>query len=166
MIVRKVADREGQRRISVPVTVPTTLEDGTVVQVATGTTKLVNPDTPGDHHEPWPLLHIEVTDPPEACRVPTSWVNRAVAEGWLTLHEPVVVTRPGGPAHDPYGVTHTFIHASGMTLDTVDGDLVYRVVHQPDKYVADGDDDTAMTAEHYAAGNSRVDWFYGLEREA
>lgn len=166
MVVRKVADRSEGERIRVPVTQSVELPDGTVVEQATGVHKLVDPTTPGDGHEPWPLLGVRVDDPPDTCRVPTSWVSRAAAEGWLTLVNPRVVHRPGGPPHDAWAVTHTFVHADALVLDTLEGELRYAVIHQPDKYVADGDDDTAMTPEHYAAGNSRVDWFYEIERVA
>jgi hypothetical protein len=114
----------------------------------------------------WPMAGIELVDPPDACNVPVGWVDKAVAEGWITLEGARMVNRPGGPADDPTRVIHKFTHIDALVIDTIDGEVRYRVVHQPDKYVADGDDDTPMTDEHYAAGNSRVDWFYGIEREA
>jgi hypothetical protein len=106
----------------------------------------------------WPLAGVEVIEAPE--------VTRAWAEGFVTLENPRMVRRPGGPPHDLERVTHEFLQADAIVIHGRDGDVRYRVVHQPDKYVADGDDDTPMTPEHYAVGNSRVDWFYGLEREA
>lgn len=166
LTVRKLADRSTGERIRVPITQPVTLADGTVVQAETGQVKLVNPATPGDAHEPWPFAGIQVVDAPDTCSVPARWVARAILEGWLELEGARPVTRPAGPAHDPAASMHQFVHADALVIHTVDGDVRYRIVHQPDKYVADGDDETSMTDEHYAAGNSRVDHFYGLEREA
>jgi hypothetical protein len=85
-----------------------------------------------------------------------------------------------------------FHHYSALVLHLVDDDgagydLRYRVTHQPDKYadnstpgeatddrpqadrIASGnthDDDTPVTDELYAAGQTRVDHFYDLELEA
>lgn len=107
-----------------------------------------------------------VGEPPAAARVPTSWVQRGTAEGWLAYENPRPVHRYGGPPGQEWQVTHTFIHADAVVLKCADGDLRYRVVHQPDKYADPGDDDTPVTDEVYAAGATRVDWFYDLEREA
>ncbi len=138
----------------------------------TGERKLINPATPGDDHEPWPLLGLEVVgEAPATCNPPTSWVERGVREGWLVLEGARPVVRPGGPPDDPMrrdperAIPHLFMHADVVVLKTVDGDVRYRVVRQPDKYVDDSPDDELMTDEHYAAGNSRIDWFYGLELE-
>lgn len=113
----------------------------------------------------WPLLGIELEDPPDTCRVPTAWVNKAVAEGWVTLEAPTVVMRPAGPGGDPTANVHQFIHADTLVVHTLDGDVRYRVVRQPDKYVAGGADDEPVTAEVYAAGDTQVDHWYELERE-
>ncbi len=153
LTVRKLADKsEGERVVK--------------YDPDTGVKRLVNPATPGDHHEPWPLAGVEVLDAPEVCSVPTGWVNRAVAEGWATLEGPRLATRPGGPAGDPLAVTHQFIHADHLVIHSVDGDVRYRVVGQPDKYVTGGGPDDQVTREDYAAGNTEVRWFYALEREA
>lgn len=164
LTVRKLADKTGGERIRVPVTRPVEIAGGTVLQVPTGEVRLVNPDTPGDDHEPWPLAGIEVIDAPDQCTVPTGWVDRAVSEGWITLEGARLVRRPAGAASDPHATTHAFTHADALVIHAVDGDVRYLVTHQPDKYVADGDDETPMNREHYTAGNSRVDWYYGLEK--
>lgn len=121
-------------------------------------------DTPPPDH-PWPLVGVELLDAPDTCRVPTGWVNKAVAEGWATLEGARVEIRPGGPAHDVAAIVHQFIHADVFVIHALGGDVRYRITHQPDKYVADGDDDTPVSTEDYAAGNTRVDWFYSLARE-
>ncbi|GAA0719913.1 hypothetical protein Drose_06210 [Dactylosporangium roseum] len=132
----------------------------------TGVKRLVNPATPGDDHEPWPLAGVEVIDAPDECAVPTGWVDRAVSEGWITLECARLVRRPGGPAGDPHSLTHAFVHADVLVIHAAAGDIRYRITHQPDKYVADGSDDDPVTRDHYVAGDTRVDWFYGLQREA
>lgn len=152
--IRKLADRSGGQRVE-------------MYDQATGERKLVNPATPGQGHEPWPLAGIAIVgDVPEKTTVSTTWLDSAVDEGWARREGERLVRRPAGPANRPNAVSHTFVHCDEVVLSTVDGEVRYRVTHQPDKYVADGDDDTPMTREHYAAGNSRVDHFYGLERVA
>jgi hypothetical protein len=128
----------------------------------TGEKVLVNPDTGAV--EPWPLAGVEIVgEVPEQTSVPTGWVAKAKAEGWVTVEGETVVHRPGGSPDNLWGTTHTFLHADSITIHTVDGDVKYNVVHQPDKYVEDGSDDDEVTDEIYQAGETRVDWFYGLE---
>lgn len=159
LVIRKLADKSSGERV-------------VKYDPDTGVKKLINPATPGDAHEPWPLAGVQIVDAPDRCSVPTGWVNKGMAEGWLELEGPKVVSRPAGPAHDPHSGTHQFIHAEALVIHTVDGDVRYRVVHQPDKYATSpdpntpADDDTPVTPEGYAAGETRVDWFYGLQREA
>jgi hypothetical protein len=133
----------------------------------TGEPYLLNPET--GQAEPWPLLGVEVVgDAPQVTRVPTSWVTRGVAEGWLELVNGRMEHRPGGPPEDPWKVTHSFQHADAIRFKTVDGEpeVVYNVTHQPDKYADDGDglsdDVTPVTDQMYREGNTRVDWFYDL----
>ena len=59
-------------------------------------------------------------------------------------------------------MTHTFRHYEAMTVCGTR----YKVTHQPDKYADPGDDDTPVTDEVYGSGQTRVDHFYGLKREA
>lgn len=136
-------------------------------------------DLPGAPPGTWPRAGVTVVgDPPPATRVPTSWVQRGKREGWIEVENERPVHRPGGPVGDEWSITHTFLHADVIVLKTVDGDLRYRVTHQPDKYADygqatypdqvgafDGDDDTPVTDEVYAAGATRVDWFYDLALE-
>jgi hypothetical protein len=129
----------------------------------TGEPRLINPET--GKAEPWPFAGLQIVDgSPKETRVSMRLVEQGVAEGWLTLHDPQVVHRPGGPSDRPWALTHTFVHASAVTFHTVDGDFRYAVVHQPDKYANDGDD-KPVTDAVYAAGKTRVDWFYGLKLE-
>lgn len=134
------------------------------VHPMTGETALINPETGAA--EPWPLAGVRIVgDPAPAGKLPARWVNRGVAEGWLSLVNPRPVHRPGGPDGNRWATTHTFIHADAVVVHTTDGDVTYRVTHQPDKYV-DGDDPAEpVTDEIYAAGGTRVDWFYGVELE-
>jgi hypothetical protein len=116
--------------------------------------------------ESWPMLGIRVEgEAPTEARIPTSTVERAAGEGWMTLEGERIVRRPAGPAGDRWRSTHTFTHLNALTIHTVDGDLRYKVTHQPDKYAAEGDDRTPVTGELYTAGATRVDWFYELELE-
>lgn len=159
---RKLADKTSGRRI-------------TRYHPETGAKMLVNPDTPGEEHEPWPLLGVRIvdvngsdTDPPQRTAIDVGRVEAGMAEGWIERVGARPVVRPAGAQQDIWtsgttGTPHTFIHADYIIFKTVDGDVRYRVVHQPDKYAADGDDETPVSPELYAAGETRVDWFYGLE---
>lgn len=158
LTVRKLADTSTGTRV-------------TRFDPVTGEKKLVNPATPGDDHEPWPLAGIRIEgDAPRTTRVPTSWVSNGIAERWIEGVNGRPVVRPAGPTPDVWnssqtGAPHLFMHYDALVLKTVDGDVRYRVVHQPDKYT-DGDDPAEpATAEAYAQGRTRVDWFYDLELE-
>lgn len=122
---------------------------------------------------PWPLAGIEIVgDPPDLAMFPTgttlesSFVRRGQAEGWLELEGLKVVYRPAGPPGQPElgglpdRLPHEFHHADAIVIHTVDGDVRYRVTHQPDKYAEHGDDDTEVSPDMYDSGATRVDWFY------
>jgi hypothetical protein len=152
--VRKLADRAEQERI-------------VRFDPETGEKRLVNPATPGDGHEPWPLLGIElIGDPPKEARVSQTWVMNGIDDGWLELEGDRPEHRPGGPPGNRWRVTHTFIHADAIIIHTISGDVRYKITHQPDKYAESGDDDTKVTDEHYVSGDTRVDWFYDLKLES
>lgn len=144
---------------------------------------------PMDHPDKWPLAGIEIVDflgkpttPPDVCRVSTALVDKGRAEGWIELVGENVVHRPGGPPDDLYRVTHTFKQADKIVFKTMSGEARYDVTHQPDKYVDTNEygpldreptpkptakaDAVEVTDEHYAAGHTRVDWFYDLKLEA
>lgn len=154
--VRKVADKSQGDRIK-------------RFNPDTGEPYLLNPAT--GQPEPWPCRGLEIVDeqgssasPPRTTRVPTKWVVRGVAEGWLELRGSNLVHRPGGPVEDPYRITHTFTHADQIVLITVPGeaDIVYDVTHQPDKYADPGTDKTPVSQDMYSGGATRVDHFYDL----
>jgi hypothetical protein len=150
----------------------------------TGHAYLADPETwrRDDHttwqEKPWPFLGIKVDNKPKNTRVGVSWVVKGISQGWLTLDGIQLVHRPGGPADNQWQSTHTFTHAKTLTLHAIDGDIVYNIVHQPDKYAvvdrrtineAKGffeeviDPERKVTPEIYAAGDTRVDHFYDLE---
>jgi len=151
LTIRKLADRSGGHRVR-------------VVDRRTGATKLVNPDTPGEDHEPWPLAGVKILDDPlpDPCMLSTNIVARGEHEGWIELEGKEVVHRPGGPPDDIWRQTHSLVHADVIVIKGVDGDVRYKVVRQPDKYV-DGDDEAKVTDEIYQAGDTVVDKFYLLK---
>lgn len=153
LTVRKLADTsEGERIIR--------------YDPETGAKKLVNPATPGNDHEPWPLLGVEPVDElPKVCRVSTGYVQKARQEGWAELEGEDVVHRPTGPPDDLWrNGAHTFVQATAVTFHFQSGSVKYKVTHQPDKYVDSDNDKDKVTDEIYAAGKTRVDHFYDLER--
>lgn len=154
LTIRKLADRSAGERVR-------------RFDPETGVAYLADPagDDPAQP-APWPLAGIVLENPPEQTSISTSKVAEGVAEGWIELVGVNVVHRPGGPAADPWrsGSTHTFVQAEEIVFKTVAGPVRYKVVHQPDKYAAEGDDTTKVTPGMYAAGATRVDHFYGLER--
>ncbi len=115
---------------------------------------LVDPSTPGFEHEPWPLAGMEIEGkPPREAIIPTSWVEKRLAEGLVTLEGDRVVHRPGGPQESPWRVTHTFRHADTIVLHCASGDVRYRVVENPDKWPAE------KNARDEGFGGD-VRWFY------
>lgn len=151
----------------------------------TGERKLVNPATPGDAHESWPLAGVEfVGEPPDQATIPTKMVAKGVSEGWIERVNPSHIMRPAGPTQDVMesghtGNPHFFTHCDEIVFKMADGNYRYRVVHQPDKYAVTEtqtinaeknlvaqviDAEMPVTPEMYAAGETRVDNFYGLER--
>lgn len=141
---------------------------------ATGETVLVNPDG-GSLDKPsgngWPLKGLRIEgDPPPHIRVPTSWVTRGVNEGWITLSGETVKRFPAGPPANPRAKQHTVFQADTITLHTLDGDVVYRVAHQPGKYVLDkpeaegGEPVRECTVEDVEAKRpARMDWFFDAD---
>jgi len=115
---------------------------------------------------PWPLAGVRLEgELPDECGVSTRFVAAGRVEGWIDVEGEQVVHRPGGPPEEPWRVTHTFVQADVIIFRFLDGDVRYRVTHQPDKYVDSDDDTEPVTDEVYAAGQTKVDFFYWLERE-
>jgi hypothetical protein len=164
--IRILADKSEGERITVPVLETVTLRNGESVQVPTGQTKLVNPDTPGVDHEPWPSAGVKLVSAPDECEIPTTTVDRGVQQGWIEMVDERLVRRPAGPADNPTRSWHYFNQCNALIFKTVDGDVTYKVVHQPDKYADFGEDSEPVTDEVYSYGNTRVDWFYGVRKEA
>lgn len=127
---------------------------------------------PADHPDKYPSLGLDIVDgrgrtadPPKLTRVSTGVIDALRAAGDIEVVGENVVHRPGGPTDDLWRVTHTFKHYDEIVFKTHDGrpDVRYGVVHQPDKYVDSDSDSDEVTDEHYANGQTRVDWFYDLE---
>lgn len=140
--LRRLADRTSGERVHRyhPVT-------GSRVLVRPET--LAQPDFSYDsmEAEPWPLLGVDVEgEAPRLTSISTSLVSQGKNEGWISSTNDRVVHKSGGPPSDPWAKTHTFLHSDVMTFHFQSGDVSYRVIHQPDKYV------------------DSVDWFYQLER--
>lgn len=143
LVVRKLAAEDGLERVRRfdPVTgdafwaSPTT---GEPLPKATAGVAL-------EHDEPSPLI-----------RIPAKYVGR---EDWIELVNARPVHKPAGPAEDPWRSTHTFVHCDELVLHLVDGDVRYRVVHQPDKY----DDETGEPSDSPGDPTTHVDHFYDAE---
>jgi hypothetical protein len=144
----------------------------------TGERHLYNPAT--GQPEPWPFAGIKLEEAPPCISISTGLIDRARAEGWVEVENERVVHRPGGPPNDQWRVTHTFRQYDILVFHTVDGDVRYRVTHQPDKYAVVReetvnedkgyvrqiiDPEADVTPDIYAAGKTRVDWYYIALRE-
>lgn len=137
----------------------------------TGERKLVNPDTPGDNHEPWPTLGITIINPdgpPELTTISTDYVTQLVAEGLVDRKGERAVTRPAGPHAAPWSVTpHTFIHADYVVFkDHERGDVIYKVIRQPDKFFEEGSDTVVANYDDLVPEdlpNTVVEHFYNLQ---
>jgi hypothetical protein len=130
----------------------------------TGERKLVNPDTPGEDHEAWPLAGVRIMNesPPKKAMMSQSYVAAARHEGWIEATGEEIVFKPGGPTDNPWGTTHTFVHLKKITLKTLDGDVTYNVVRQPDKYTGKKNG-TGSPTDVAGDPETSVDWFYMLE---
>lgn len=132
--VRKLADKSDGERVKAH-------------NPFTGESHLVDPVT--NRIAPWPLLGVIMEIAPEHATIPTSWVSRGVDEGWISVENPTHVVKPAGPPASPWRDQHVFVHCTEIVIHCIEGDVRYRVVHQPDKYQ---DED-----------GWRVDWFYLAE---
>lgn len=151
LVLRKVADKTTGVRL-------------TRFDPETGEKKLVNPATPGEDHEPYPLAGIELVDAPDVTTLSTTKVAEGIAEGWLRGEGEQVVTAPGGPEGDQWRVVHTFRQFDALVFVLVDGsEIRYKVTRNPGKYAEGGGD---VTPEAYAAGATVVTHFYELSKES
>jgi hypothetical protein len=154
--IRKLADKsEGERHVRyLARNVQVDEQGNALIDPQSIERILFNPATPEIEHEPWPFAGIAIEDePPKTCAVSTGFVADGREEGWIEVEGEELVHRPGGPAQNPWSVTHTFVHLQAIVLKTVDGDVRYRVVRQPDKDGEAGDPE------------AEVRWFYDLELE-
>ena len=156
--LRRLADKSEGRRV-------------TKFDEETGERKLVNPDTLGQEHEPWPTLGITIINPdgpPRFTTLSTDYANVLVAAGLASRTGERVVNRPAGPHHAPWSVQpHTFIHCDNVVFhDHERGDVTYKVIRQPDKFV---DEALHVPVENYDALSPEelpltvVEHFYNLE---
>lgn len=132
LVFRKLANKVGER-------IPWTDK--------AGTKHLINPET--GKREPWPLLGLMIEEVHPTCTLPTKTVDRYVGEGLMKLEGEKVVTFPGGPPNDPNAKMHVFRQCDFIVIKTAEGDVRYKVTHNPGKY-PDGN-------------TTRVDHFYDLE---
>lgn len=130
----------------------------------TGAATLIDPATRLPSPKPLAGVRIE-GETPKRTVVPMSWVQRGVAEGWLRLEGERVQHRPGGPAEEPWRVTHTFLQADAIILACVGGDVRYRVIRQPDKYDGGPEIGTGEPTDVHADPETSVEWSYTLELE-
>lgn len=151
LTIRKLADKSGSVRV-------------TKFDPDTGEKKLVNPATPGDDHEPWPLAGAHFADasgnlvpPPPEITVPAGVVGR---EPFIELVDATPKVVPAGPPEEPWRVPpHTFLQADRVVFHMVDGDHEYRVTKNPGKY----DTETDQPTDSAADPTTYVTWEYELE---
>lgn len=151
LMIRKLANKEGHVRL-------------TKFDPDTGEKKLVNPATPGEDHEPWPLLGAHfcdsdgnLTDPPQEISAPYGVVTR---EPFIELVDATPKVVPAGPPEDPWRVQpHMFLQADRVVFHMTDGDHEYRVVKNPGKY----DTETDQPTDSAADPTTYVTWEYVLE---
>jgi hypothetical protein len=152
LTIRKLADKSAGERVA-------------RFDPETGARYLADPETWDRHDEstwvetPWPLAGIQIEGkPPKEMELSSSWVSLGVAEGWIELEGAEAVHRPGGRPDNPWALTHTFLHAEAIVLKTVDGDVRYRVLDNPDKWPEEKNDrDEGFGGE--------VRWFYRARLE-
>ncbi len=135
--------------------------------------------------QPWPMLGVEIVGgPPAKVNLPTSFLRRHRNASWLRVEGSKVVERPSRPdpgveggstvvtdehrlPADDLQPPHVFEHLDRIIFDTLDGEVVYKVDRQPDKYATNAEgvvtnDNAKVTPELYAEGRTQVDHFYGL----
>lgn len=153
LTVRKLADKSDPNEQRIAMHDP-----------ATGHHYLVDVNT--GEPKPWPFAGLQIVgDAPEYTTLSSKLVISGEVEGWIELVNPRQVHRPGGPPSEMWRVTHTFTQADEIILKTVDGDVHYVVIHQPDKYDDNegSDDNTPVSPVAYANGETRLDWFFVLK---
>lgn len=120
--------------------------------------------------EPWPMAGVSFGDrdtksaPPRRALVATSQLATWRDRGVLSTEGSRIVLRSGGPTDNPWkvdpvrGIPHMFEHLDRVIFHTLDGDVVYDVVENPDKWPAEKLDDTQETGF-----GGEVRWYYDLK---
>ncbi len=169
---RKLADKsEGERDVRYLARGVEPDEEGNALIDPSNVQRILyNPATPELEHEPWPFAGLAIEgEPPAKCSISTGKVAEGLHEGWAEAEGATNedgsarrVFRASGPAENPWGSPpHVFNHYDAIVFKTVDGDVRYRVVGQPDKYNAGG-----TAGDHAGDPDADVRWFYELELEA
>ena len=132
--LRKVADKSKGDRVTLQVAPPEeTLEDGRVViDPSRIEQRLVNPETPGFDHEPWPLKHVElVGDAPDKHNFSDTVVAKYMQDGFLTIKNMRLATTENYERNP-------VITGDEFVLDLRGGKLRYKILQHPGRY-NDGD---------------------------
>lgn len=158
LTLRKLADQTAERqKLFDPFTGQSILvTPENYEEVVTGLLEAMSAVVP----TPRPFLGIQIEGkaPPKRTRLSTSFVANAKAEGWIEVEDEDLVVRSSGPPEDPFGPRpHAFLHYSAITIKTVDGDLRYKVVENPDKWPDEKEGNAGFGGE--------VRHFYLLELE-
>lgn len=99
----------------------------------------------GIQPSPYALAGIQITNPdgaPTDPLVTPRIIEQGRAEGWITTSPAEVepIFRTAGPKESPWaGAPHVFLHYDQVIFHTVDGDYVYDVVENPDKWPEEKD---------------------------
>lgn len=98
---------------------------------------------------PRPFLGLRIEGrTPKRTRVGSSFVAKGISEGWIEGEGEALVVRTAGPRENPFGPRpHAFRHFTYLTFKTVDGDVRYEVVENPDKWPAEKDGEAGFGGE-------------------
>lgn len=144
--IRKLADRSVAREVR--------------FDPETGERLLINPAT--GQEEPYPFVGVQIEgDPPETVLVSQGFVLGAREEGWVSIEGEETVMRTAGPPASPISPQsppHVFLHAEAIVFHTVDGDVRYSVVRNPDKWP-----DEKVEGDLEPGFGGEVLWTYELE---
>lgn len=108
---------------------------------------------------PRPFAGLQIEEVLDEVTLSEGLVAQGRAEGWITTDPETDANREirtSGPKDNPWGSPpHVFLHYDRITFHTVDGDVVYAVVENPDKWPEQKDGDAGFGGE--------VRWFYRCE---
>lgn len=159
LVIRKLADQTAERvKMFHPVTGEALLMEPEGAEALMG-------DLAGLLNQfqatPRPFLGIEIEgDPPTETQFSTNFVAQGRQEGWIEVVGEERVFRSSGPPENPWGTPpHVFLHYEKIIIKTVNGDLVYKVTEQPDKWPE------TKSEEDEAGFGGDVKWIYTVELE-